>query len=49
VEVSRHTIQFGQQAIDFTLAFNARQRLSITVHPDKRVEVVAPEGRPSMR
>lgn len=46
MDLSRHTFQFGQQAIDFTLAFNGRQRLAITVHPDKRVEVVAPEGRP---
>src|SRR5690242_12571312 len=41
----RHTIQFGRDVIDFTLSFNGRQRLSITVHPDKRVEVTAPRGR----
>jgi predicted metal-dependent hydrolase len=39
-----HRVLFGQTAIDFALAFNGRPTLSITVHPDKRVEVVAPEG-----
>src|SRR5207244_1977232 len=43
---TEHTIQYGREAIAFTLAFDGRQRLSITVHPDKRVEVTAPEGVP---
>jgi predicted metal-dependent hydrolase len=45
MEPARHTILFGQETIDFMLTFNGRQQLSITVHPDKRVEVLAPEGR----
>jgi predicted metal-dependent hydrolase len=45
MEPSRHSLSFGQETIPFTLAFDRRQRISITVHPDKRVQVVAPQGR----
>jgi predicted metal-dependent hydrolase len=44
--VPTHRVLFGRTPIDFTLAFNGKPTLSITVHPDKRVEVTAPEGEP---
>jgi predicted metal-dependent hydrolase len=44
MQPSRHQIEYGRETIAFTLAFHRSRRLSITVHPDKRVEVRAPEG-----
>lgn len=37
-------IQFGSQRIDFTLSFVERKSLTIKVHPDLNVEVLAPLG-----
>lgn len=41
-----HTITYGQQAIDFTVRFSQRKRLTISVHPDLSVTVDAPDDRP---
>jgi predicted metal-dependent hydrolase len=38
-----HVIQFGGETIPFALEMRQRRRLSISVHPDRRVTVVAPE------
>lgn len=40
------SIRFGGVEIPFTLEFRARKRLTIHVHPDRRVEVLAPAGKP---
>ena len=37
-----HVIQFGDETIPFTLELRQRRRLSISVHPDRRVTVFAP-------
>ena len=42
----KYTIQFGKENITFVLAYSNRKRLKINVHPDQRVTVDAPEGRP---
>jgi len=39
---SLYKIHFGGETIAFHVAFRARSKLSITVHPDRQVEVVAP-------
>jgi len=39
---SLHKIHFGSEVIAFHVAFRARSKMSITVHPDRQVEVVAP-------
>jgi len=41
----RHSVQFGSTSILFQIKFRERKRLAIHVHPDKSVEVIAPEGR----
>ena len=41
-----HAIQFGGQQIKFTLVWRDRAHLSIEVHPDRSVVVVAPQARP---
>lgn len=41
----RHSIQLGKASIEFRVQFRERKRLTIHVHPDKTVEVIAPEGR----
>ena len=38
-------IQYGAETIPFELAFRPRRELSINVHPDRSVSVVAPEAR----
>jgi predicted metal-dependent hydrolase len=42
---SARIISWGHREIGYDLTFASRRRLSITVHPDLRVEVVAPLGR----
>jgi predicted metal-dependent hydrolase len=37
-----YVIQFGGETIPFTLEMRQRRRLSISVHPDRRVMVLAP-------
>jgi predicted metal-dependent hydrolase len=39
------SIQYGSETITYLLTSTARERLSISVHPDLRVTVVAPVGR----
>jgi predicted metal-dependent hydrolase len=39
-------VSFGQRVIAFELTYSERRRLAISVHPDLRVTVVAPLGRP---
>ena len=41
---SRHTLHFGDTAIEYTLTFAARKTLAIHVHPDRSVTVKAPAG-----
>ena len=41
----RAKLEYQGKAIEYRIAFKDRKRLSITVHPDKRVTVVAPIGR----
>jgi predicted metal-dependent hydrolase len=45
-DASRHSIIFGRNRIGFELIPGDHERLKITVHPDMRVEVQAPEGKP---
>ncbi len=40
-----HEVSFGKQRIPFSLEFRDRERLAISVHPDRTVSVVAPTGR----
>src|SRR3989442_606420 len=37
-----HVIEFGGETIPFVLEMRQRRRLSISVHPDRRVTVLAP-------
>jgi predicted metal-dependent hydrolase len=39
------TIEYGSTSIPFELEFRDRKRLSISVHPDQSVTVLAPHGR----
>lgn len=39
-----HTLQYGTQTIEYELQFANRKTLGITVHPDLRVTVQAPQG-----
>ncbi len=39
-------VSFGQRVIAFELTYSERKRLAISVHPDLRVTVAAPLGRP---
>lgn len=41
---SRHTLHFGDTAIEYTLTYAARKTLAIHVHPDRSVTVKAPAG-----
>jgi predicted metal-dependent hydrolase len=43
-EGTAHSVQYGTAAIDYTLTYRARKTLAISVHPDLRVEVTAPQG-----
>jgi predicted metal-dependent hydrolase len=38
----RHSVPYGKQMIDFDLRRAARKTMAIHVHPDMRVEVIAP-------
>lgn len=40
---TRHQLAYGGETVDYTLVRRPRRTLSITVHPDLRVTVVAPE------
>lgn len=40
----RRSVIYGDERIEFTLSRRDRRTLAITVHPDLRVEVVAPMG-----
>lgn len=40
-----HEVTFGKQRIPFELEFRDRERLAISVHPDRTVTVVAPNNR----
>jgi len=40
-----HCIQYGKKTIPYKLEFQDRSRLSISVHPNRSVTVVAPENR----
>jgi predicted metal-dependent hydrolase len=40
-----HEVSFGKQRIPFSLEFRDRERLAISVNPDRTVSVVAPTGR----
>lgn len=44
VEETRHSVRFGAEKIPFRLSFRIRQKLAISVHPDRHVSVVAPTG-----
>lgn len=41
-----HRIRFGSEVIDFRVRFGRRDRLRISVHPDQKVVVDAPAGKP---
>ena len=41
-----HSVEYGTTVIDFELIYAPRKTLGITVHPDLRVTVKAPEGIP---
>jgi predicted metal-dependent hydrolase len=40
-----HEVRFGKQRIPFSLEFRDRERLAISVHPDRTVTVAAPNSR----
>jgi len=40
-----YSIKFGREQIRVTLSFKERKTLKISVHPDKTVIVIAPEGK----
>lgn len=42
--VQPHYVAFGRETIPFSLSFGPRERLAITVHPDRSVTVIAPRG-----
>lgn len=41
-----HKVTFGSQSYEVVLTFSQRETLKITVHPDQRVTVLAPLGKP---
>jgi predicted metal-dependent hydrolase len=41
-----HTVSYGRQVIAFDVQYRARNTLAIHVHPDGRVEVIAPLDTP---
>ena len=45
-KTEHHTIQYGRATISFDLSFSPRKRLSITVDPDQKVIVKAPDDQP---
>jgi len=40
-----YVLTYGGRRIAFRLEYRKRKKLAITVHPDLRLQVVAPEGR----
>jgi predicted metal-dependent hydrolase len=42
--MTTHTLHFGETPITYDVSFAARKTLAINVHPDLRVEVIAPHG-----
>jgi predicted metal-dependent hydrolase len=44
--LAEHAINFGRSRISFVLSLGDHNRLKITVHPDMKIEVQAPEGNP---
>src|ERR1035437_9218507 len=46
---SQHAISFGRNRIAFVLLLGDHDRFQITVQPDMKVEVHAPEGKPLER
>ena len=40
-----HSVAYGERRISFTLVYRRRKHMAIHVHPDQRIEVVAPEDR----
>lgn len=51
IEISQpdggYVLSFGGRCFPFCIEYRQRKSLTITVHPDLRLEVVAPEGTPS--
>jgi predicted metal-dependent hydrolase len=43
---NKHSVQFGSERIDFHLVFENRDRFRVIVHPDLKVIVDAPHGKP---
>ncbi len=43
MSAARHSVPYGKQMIDFNLRHAARKTMAIHVHPDMRVEVIAPK------
>lgn len=41
--IDQHQIQFSQSIIEYRLSYSPRKTLSISVHPDLRVTLDAPE------
>lgn len=41
-----HQVSYGRATIEYELSYSDRKTLAISVHPDLRVTVVAPEGSP---
>ena len=39
-----YVLCYGGKRIPFRIEYRKRKKLAITVHPDMRLEVVAPEG-----
>ncbi len=42
----RHRVEYGDEEIEFDLLYLDKKHLSITVEPDSRVKVYAPNGKP---
>lgn len=42
MSAARHSVPYGKQTIDFDLHHATRKTMAIHVHPDMRVEVIAP-------
>lgn len=44
MSAARHSVPYGKQTIDFDLRHATRKTMAIHVHPDMRVEVIAPKA-----
>lgn len=42
--MTKHCVRYGQTTIEYQLSYAERRTLAISVHPDLRVTVIAPEG-----